>query len=117
MRHGMQDTAALRRLQGDAQGRAVLLADDRLRPVAANRATKMYDDTVYQMAKIIANGVRSDQRAAYLSCTNRYATARMQMVGAAADMDSCRFARTKQEYTKAADIACKFAKMVSLSYL
>ncbi|RLN05401.1 hypothetical protein C2845_PM13G02660 [Panicum miliaceum] len=32
--------------------------------VAANRATKTYDDTVYEMAKIVAGGLPGDQRAA-----------------------------------------------------
>ncbi|RCV30098.1 hypothetical protein SETIT_6G066800v2 [Setaria italica] len=68
---------------------------------AATHATKTYDDTVYQMAKIVASGLPGDERAAYLSCTNRYATARIQMEAAIADMNSCQFARTTQEYVEA----------------
>ncbi|OEL23102.1 hypothetical protein BAE44_0015879 [Dichanthelium oligosanthes] len=68
---------------------------------AASRATKSYDDTVYKMAQIVASGLPGDKRAAYLSCTNRYATARIQMVAAIADMNSCKFAVNTQEYVVA----------------
>ncbi|CAL5008584.1 unnamed protein product [Urochloa decumbens] len=69
--------------------------------VAAKRATKAYDDTVYKMADIVATGVPGEERDAYLSCTNRYATARIQMEAAMTDMDACNFARTTQEYDEA----------------
>ncbi|CAL4996647.1 unnamed protein product [Urochloa decumbens] len=69
--------------------------------VAAKRATKAYDDTVYKMADIVATGVPGEERDAYLSCTNRYATARIQMEAAIADMDGCHFERTTQEYDEA----------------
>lgn len=67
---------------------------------AATGATKKYDDTVYGMAKLVAGGLPGDERAAYLSCTNRYATARVQMVAAVADINGCQFARTTQEYVE-----------------
>ncbi|KAF8669919.1 hypothetical protein HU200_051101 [Digitaria exilis] len=68
---------------------------------AANRATKRYDDTVYEMAKIVSGGLPGDERAAYLSCTNRYATARLQMVAVVSDMNGCQFAQTMREYVEA----------------
>ncbi|KAF8712857.1 hypothetical protein HU200_028631 [Digitaria exilis] len=57
--------------------------------------------TVYEMAKIVSGGLPGDERAAYLSCTNRYATARLQMVAGVSDMNGCQFARTTQEYVEA----------------
>jgi NADH:ubiquinone reductase (non-electrogenic) len=68
---------------------------------AAKYATKTYDGTVDQMAKIVASGLPGDERAAYLSCIDRYATARIQMEAAIADMNACQFARTTQEYVEA----------------
>ncbi|KAJ1267209.1 hypothetical protein BS78_07G038800 [Paspalum vaginatum] len=70
--------------------------------VAAKHATKCYDDTVSKIDEIIARGLPgADVREAYRSCINMYATARMQMAGVVSDMDTCRFAGTKQEYVTA----------------
>jgi NADH:ubiquinone reductase (non-electrogenic) len=70
--------------------------------LAARLAKRAYDDTVGRAARLIATGsIPGDQRQAYQQCIDRYATARVRMVSLVAELTSCDFANTRQEYADA----------------
>ncbi|RLN03748.1 hypothetical protein C2845_PM13G02670 [Panicum miliaceum] len=70
--------------------------------LAARLARRAYDDTVGRAERLIATGsVPGDQRQAYLRCIDRYATARIRMVGVVTGFTSCDFALAGQEYADA----------------
>jgi hypothetical protein len=70
--------------------------------LAARLARRAYDGTVGRAERLIAAGsVPGDQRQAYLRCIDRYATARIRMVGVVAGLTSCDFSRAGKEYADA----------------
>lgn len=70
--------------------------------LAARMARWAYDDTMGRAVQLIAGGsLPGDQRASYQHCIDRYATARIQVVGVMSELPQCDFSHTRQELVAA----------------